>query len=109
MRDYLATRVAVTAFRGMKKKELTALYMSEKSKEEATPPSSPGSVDSDANSSQVETSSSDQVVEDQTNTPETEEVPKDETDDGMGCGLHLEPLDSRRSALGSYYYLISWV
>ena len=28
MRDYLATRVAVTAFRGMKKKELTALYLS---------------------------------------------------------------------------------
>ena len=93
MRDYLATRVAVTAFRGMKKKELTALYMSEKSKEEATPPSSPGS---DANSSQVETSS-DQVVEDQPNTPETEEVPKDETDDGKGCGLHLEPLDSPKT------------
>lgn len=97
MRDYLATRVAVTAFRGMKKKDLTALYMSEKSKEEATPPSSPSSVDSNANSSSVETSSSDQVVEDQTNAPETDEVPKDETDDGMGCGLHLEPLDSPKT------------
>jgi len=97
MRDYLATRVAVTAFRGMKKKELTALYMSEKSKEEATPPSSPGSVDSVENSSSDGTSP-DQVVEGQTNAPDTEEVPKDETDDGAGCGLHLlEPLDSPKT------------
>ena len=33
MRDYLATRVAVTAFRGMRKGELRKLYNSEKFKE----------------------------------------------------------------------------
>jgi len=95
MRDYLATRVAVSSFGGMKKKELTVIYMAEKSKEEATPPSSPisvGSVDSVENSS-VE-ASSDQVVEEQTNTPVTEEVSNDDVDDGTGCGLQLEPLDS---------------
>jgi hypothetical protein len=94
MRDYLATRVAVTTFRGMKKTELTVLYMSEKEKEKSTPPSTPESksdmnspVDSSpVESSPVESSPVDKNSED----PEKE-------DDAKGCGLHLLPLESPKT------------
>jgi hypothetical protein len=90
MRDYLATRVAVTTFRGMKKKELTALYLSEKSKDVSSPSSSSTST---PDSSPSPTLSADTECQNE-NIPSSDVAkPEDEVDDGTGCGLHLEPLD----------------
>jgi hypothetical protein len=98
MRDYLATRVAVTVFRGMKKNELTVLYMSEKEKEKSTPPSTPESksdMDSPVDSSPVESSQVDKNSEVPVEEDPVEEDPVE--DDGKGCGLNLVPLDSPKT------------
>ena len=71
MKDYLTSRIPAADFRGLKKPELTDLYLKVKEKENTT-------------SSEEE------------NTPHTESPKKDETeekstDDGAGVGLHLIP------------------
>lgn len=72
MRDYLSSRIPNTVFKHMKKKELMALYLSEKEKDNSTP-KSPSPEINEGEDTQIESSSQvqpEQPTEENTEKPE---------------------------------------
>ena len=104
MRDYLSSRIPVEDFRGLKKRELTEMYLKVKEKENSSPTSSDTSSEDSPTTTQPEVQEQSEVQE----TPEQTEVQEENNnetsqmesveneisqkeDDGKGTGLSLVP------------------
>jgi hypothetical protein len=80
MRDYLTSRIPVDDFRGLKKQELTELYLKVKEKENTT-------SSEEENTPPAESPKKEEKLPESTKSSESSES----TDDGAGVGLHLIP------------------
>jgi hypothetical protein len=86
MRDYLSSRVPVDDFRGLKKAELTELYLKVKAKENA-------SSSEEENTPPAESPKKEEKLPESTKSSEATKSSDstESTDDGAGVGLHLIP------------------
>ena len=99
MRDYLSSRIPVEDFRGLKKKELTEIYLKVKEKENLSPTSDTTSEDSPTTTQTEvqETSEQPEVHQENNNeisqmeSVENENEISQKEDDGKGTGLSLVP------------------
>ena len=112
MRDYLSSRIPVEDFRGLKKKELTELYLKVKEKENSSPTSEDSPTTTQPEQPEVQEQSREPEIQEsheQSVEPEVSEGNNTETsqqenvvnitddsekipvDDGKGTGLSLVP------------------
>lgn len=104
MRDYLSSRIPVEDFRGLKKKELTEIFLKVKEKENSSPTSSDTKSEDSPTTTQPEQSQEQEIqeqseVQEQSEENNTESSQKENVeneisqkeDDGKGTGLSLVP------------------
>ena len=106
MRDYLSSRIPVEDFRGLKKKELTEIYLKTKEKENSSSSEEENSPQVNEVNSENPRGKPEEQSEQPKEQPEVkseekqeQEQPKEELaedqsqeDDAKGTGLHLEPV-----------------